>query len=114
MSHPSKSYSFDKTETLASDGGPDSDGIGQWYVVEDIARFHSAFITHVIEPVSSGTGKIQLTLGTEAEMEAKTATPVDWSSGSVTAATIETITHQITGFRAVCTVGTIKMSTRAA
>lgn len=104
------STSFQVEETIASDGGPENDGIGQWHKIKDIAKFTGNMTTYSIIPSATGTGKIQYTLESGSEMDDGTAIGIDWIHGLVTGGNLETNSHHLAGFRIVCTSGTIKMN----
>jgi len=106
--------SFKVSETIASNGGPNSDGIGQWHKVKDISRFTPFRTTYSIIPKPSGTGKVEFTLESDADMDAGTATGISWKHGFVSGSKVSTDNHHLSGFRVVCNSGTVKMNARGA
>ncbi len=62
-----------------------------------------------IVPIDGGSGKVQYTLSSPADVEADAATWRDWPSGVVSAVTDDTLTGPVTAVRAISASGEIRL-----
>ena len=94
-------FAYQAAQTLSSAGN------GDWFLVPAGVDYITAILS-----ITTGTGKIQVSNATIAELEADTASAIEWTPGEVSVTT-QSLILPVVAIRVVNTTGTVKMELKA-